>query len=80
VKGQIGLSQKKKKKLRLILLCLTRLEKGIRKKNNNQYDIQTPEKQKKRNRRITVHLTSVQKKVMEQEVTLSAVKGGRDVL
>jgi hypothetical protein len=71
---------KRKKKLRLILLCLTRLEKGIRKKNNNQYDIQTPEKQKKRNRRITVHLTSVQKKVMEQEVTLSAVKGGRDVL
>jgi len=72
--------KKRKKKLRLILLCLTRLEKGIRKKNNNQYDIQTPEKQKKRNRRITVHLTSVQKKVMEQEVTLSAVKGGRDVL
>jgi hypothetical protein len=79
VKGQVGLSQKKKK-LRLILLCRTRLEKGIRKKNNNQYDIQTPEKQKKINRRITVHSTSVQKKVMEQEVTLSAVEGGRDVL
>ncbi len=29
---------------------------------------------------ITVHSTSVQKKVMEQEVTLSAVEGGRDVL
>ncbi len=54
--------------------------KGNKEKNNNQYDIQTPEKQKKRNRRITVHSTSVQKKVMEQEVTLSAVKGGRDVL
>jgi len=78
MKGQVGLYQKNKE-LRLIPLCRTRLEKGIR-KNNNQYDIQTQKKQKKGNRRITVHSTSVQKKVMEQEVTLSAVEGGRDVL
>jgi uncharacterized protein YpmS len=81
------LSKKKKrttrkeraKKFRLFLLC-TRPEKGTRKKNNKQYSIQTPEKQKKINRRVTVYLTSVQKKGMEQEVTLSVVEGGRDGL
>jgi uncharacterized iron-regulated protein len=80
VKGQIGLSQKKKKKVKANPPMSYTTRKGNKEKNNNQYDIQTPEKQKKRNRRITMHLTSVQKKVMEQEVTLSAVEGGRDVL
>jgi hypothetical protein len=48
--------KRKSKKIQAIPPMYT-ARKGNKKKNNKQYGIQTPEKQKKRNRRVKVHLS-----------------------